>query len=291
MSTARASVAARGVTIRAALAEAAAQLAALRDAPRLEAEMLLAHVLAGTRAQLHTWPERPLNAEQYARFRELVARRAQGEPVAYLIGRHEFWSLDLQVTPDTLIPRPETEFLVELALQKIPRAAAWRIADLGAGCGAIALAVARERPLCHVVATDISQPALEIARANARRLNISNIEFHLGDWFAPLRGACFDVIASNPPYVASGDPHLRDLRFEPRGALVAGMDGLQHLRTIISEARAYLAPQGWLLLEHGHDQAPELLRLLTGSGYSSAQDYPDLAGVPRIAAAQWKIDS
>jgi release factor glutamine methyltransferase len=274
------------VTLSAALQQAARRLAHYEN-PALEAELLLARVLNVPRGKLRLRPDQPLTPAQYAQLDDLVARRAQGEPSAYLTGARGFWSLDLQVTPDVLIPRPETELLVELALQKIPADAAWRVADLGTGSGAIALAIATERRRCHIIATDISPAALEVARANAKRLAIRNVEFRLGDWFEALPGERFDMIVSNPPYVADGDPHLSDLRFEPQLALVAGAEGLRCLREIAEQAGARLIKNGWLLLEHGYDQAPAMAELLAALGYRNIQDHPDLGGVARAAVARW----
>ncbi len=287
-------------SVAALLKQAARQLAGLEQ-PALEAEVLLVYVLGVTRSRLLSLTERDLSEDRLTQFNRLLERRLQGEPAAYLTGRREFWSLDLQVTPDVLIPRPETECLVELALQRIPQNACWRIADLGTGSGAIALAIAKERPACQIVASDISSAALDVARANAARLEIRNVEFRLGDWLTALSDERFEMIVSNPPYVTSGDPHLYALRFEPEVALVAGADGLQHLRAIAGTARGYFTSTlpllhqgrgwrsreraGWLLLEHGYDQAPALLRLLADLGYTDVQDYADLAGVPRVSVA------
>ncbi|MEO5702358.1 MAG: peptide chain release factor N(5)-glutamine methyltransferase, partial [Gammaproteobacteria bacterium] len=230
-------------TTGAALTEAQRRLQ-LGISAHLDAEILLGHVLGITRSYLHTWPEHKLDTAQLAQFYALIERRRVGEPVAYITGRREFWSLELNVTCDTLIPRPETELLVELALQRIPASAVWNIADLGTGCGAIALALARERPHCKIIATDISPATLDVARANAAQLNIRNVEFRLGsdDWFASLQNGSFDMIVSNPPYIRSDDACLQDLRFEPEIALVAGADGLQHLRVIAERSREYLTP-------------------------------------------------
>jgi release factor glutamine methyltransferase len=293
----------------AVLKKATQQLAGLEQ-PMLEAEVLLAYLLGLTRSRLLSLAERKLSEDQLMQFNRLLERRLQGEPAAYLTGHREFWSLDLQVTPDVLIPRPETERLVELALERIPENESWLIADLGTGSGAIALAIARERPRCQIIATDISEAALEVAYANAERLAIRNIEFRLGggDWFGVLQDEQFDMVASNPPYVRSDDLHLEALRFEPQIALVAGVDGLQSLRDIATQARQHLtfpSPStsqrervakpgergGWLLLEHGYDQGFELLQLLTSLDYERAEDFGDLAGVPRIAIAQWKTSN
>jgi release factor glutamine methyltransferase len=186
-----------------------------------------------------------------------------------------------------LVPRPETELLVEQALARIPEDASWQIADLGTGAGAIALAIAHERPRCRIIATDVSVAALEVARANAVRLNIRNVDFRQGDWLGALQGERFDMIVSNPPYVRDNDPHLPALRFEPTLALTAGVDGLQCLRDIATQARKHFTPGGWLLLEHGYDQGAELLQMLAQLEYKHAQDYMDLANIPRLTVAQW----
>lgn len=254
-----------------------------------DAEILLAAVLERSRSYLYAHANQTLTTTQATKFHALIEQRAAGEPVAYLLGRREFWSLDLQVTADTLIPRPETEWLVELALQKIPADAAWRIADLGTGSGAIALALARERPRCQVLATDLSAAALAIARANAVRLGIANITFHHGTWCAALAGPPCELIVSNPPYIDAADAHLRcgDLRFEPSLALTPGADGLAALRTIAHEARQHLLPDGWLLMEHGYDQSAALTTLLRALAYREVQDHTDLAGQPRVVQARW----
>lgn len=273
-------------TIQQTLQAATQQLAAQHDTANLDAELLLAHVLHKSRAWLYTWPEHKLNAQQRELFNQLVQRRAQGEPVAHLIGQQAFWSITLQVTADTLIPRPETELLVEKALEQIPQDATWRIADLGTGSGAIALALAKERPACQVFASDSSMAALKVAQENARLNQIENVAFQHGDWLAALADdARFDMIVSNPPYIKNDDPHLQqgDVRYEPPGALQAGAEGLDDLQRIITDALPHLKPGGWLLLEHGYDQEKAVLRLLQQAGYEQIEDYPDLAGQPRIA--------
>src|SRR5690348_17007962 len=205
-----------------------------------DADLLLAHALGQARTWLYTHGDEAPDPEAVRRFDELLSRREAGEPVAYLVGRRGFWSFELRVTPDTLVPRPETERLVELALERLPEDAASRIVDLGTGSGAIALALALERPRADVVATDASAAALAVARDNARSLGVGNIAFRQGDWFAPLAGERFDLIASNPPYIALGDPHLDegDLRFEPDAALASGEDGLDGVRTVAQVGRA-----------------------------------------------------
>lgn len=276
-------------TIAEALAEAAARLAPLHESARLDAEVLLAHCLGRDRSHLYAWPERALEPAVHAAFLELVAGRAAGRPVAYLIGRREFWSLALAVGPETLIPRPETETLVEAVLARVPAAAAWRLADLGTGSGAVALALAAERPACRVVATDRSAAALGQARANAAELGIGNVEFREGDWFGPLGAERFHVIASNPPYVAEADPHLEqgDVRFEPRNALAAGPEGLDDLRRLAAGAPGHLEPGGWLVVEHGWDQGPAVRDLMAGAGARDVATTRDPAGHERVTAGRW----
>lgn len=250
-----------------------------------EAELLLAHALGVNRTWLFMHRDDPLAPAQVAAFDALAARRAAGEPVAYLIGRRGFWAFDLVVTPDTLIPRPETERLVELALERLPPDEPLRLADLGTGSGAIALALAYERRNAQVVATDASAPALEVARTNARLLKLANVEFRLGDWLQPLAGERYHLIASNPPYIAEGDPHLMrgDLRHEPARALSSGRDGLDALSTIIHDAPAHLLPGGWLVLEHGYDQGDAVRDLLYACGYEAVQTVPDLEKRDRVS--------
>ena len=274
-------------SVRVALEWAVRALAPTSDAARVEAEMLLGHSINKSRHYAYIWPERLITTAQYQRFEALCRRRAAGEPLAYIVRRREFWSLDLEVTPATLIPRPETECLVEAALALVPPTATWRIADLGTGSGAIALAIATERPACQILATDNSSGALAVARQNAARLGLGNICFSLGDWFAALGNRGYQMILSNPPYVADSDPHLErgDLRFEPRSALVGGPDGLTQIRLIARQARAYLVRNGRLLLEHGYDQGPQVCALLQGLGYQGVTDHRDYAGSQRFAEA------
>jgi release factor glutamine methyltransferase len=270
------------------LTTATQSLARSSPSPRLDAEVLLMHATGLARTALITRGETPLTAEQESVLRTLLARRARGEPVAYLTGTREFWSLELHVTPDVLIPRPETELLVEQALARIPHDTAWTIADLGTGSGAIALAIASERPRCHLIATDASERALAVARANAQRLGIGNVEFRHSEWLAPLAGLTLDLIASNPPYIAEGDPHLDagDVRFEPRAALTSGQDGLDAIRLLAARSPAHLAPGGWLLLEHGYNQQTEVRSLLAKHGFQDITGYRDLAGNARVTAGR-----
>ena len=271
------------------LTDAARRLAAISETPRLDAEILLAAALARPRSYLHAWPERMPEPKQSARFTVWLERRGAGEPLAYILGRREFWSLELEVSPDTLIPRPETELLVELALARLPVDRPVAIADLGTGSGAIALALAVERPLARIVATDRNPAALTVAQRNARRLDIRHVEFREGDWCAPLGNERFDLIAANPPYVAAADPRWRqgELRFEPPGALVSGADGLDALRAIIAQAPNVLKPGGWLLLEHGYDQGETVPALLRERGFDAVSDHRDTAGISRTSSGRW----
>jgi release factor glutamine methyltransferase len=270
------------VNVRDLLATAARRIGG--DDGRLDAELLLAHALGTSRARLYAWPEHEPDAAQHAAFERLVDARVRGEPIAYLTGRREFWSIDLAVTPDVLIPRHETELLVELALARIARDRECRVADLGTGSGAIALAIARERPLARVTATDASAAALDVARANAKRLGIGNVAFAAGDWFAALGDARFDVVVSNPPYIASSDAHLGegDLRFEPRSALASGADGLDAICRIVADAPAHLAAGGALLMEHGFDQSMRVRALLDAAGFEDIASIRDNGGHERV---------
>lgn len=256
-----------------------------------DAELLLAHVLDRPRGWLYAHAEVAVEEADAARFRALVARRERGEPVAYLTGRRGFWTFELAVTPDTLVPRPETETLVEAALARLPADAHACVADLGTGSGAIALAIAGERPHARVVATDRSAAALAVARANARMLGIRNVAFREGDWYAALGGGDgpFDLVASNPPYVAGDDPHLAqgDLRYEPRGALTPGGDGLDAIRILVAGAPAHLRPGGWLLLEHGYDQGAAVRALLGAVGFVEVATLQDLEGRDRVGLGRW----
>lgn len=252
---------------------------------RIDAEFLLAHVLERPRAWLYAHADSLLLPGQLEAFRALQARRLNGEPVAYLTGQRGFWSLDLQVTPDTLIPRPETERLVELALAFLHPGRPAAVLDLGTGSGAVALAIARERPFSQVTAVDISPAALAVAAANGRRLQLGNVFFEHGDWFSSLGGRRFDVIVSNPPYIEDGDTHLAqgDLRFEPRLALASGPDGLDDIRLIAAQAGQHLLPGGWLLLEHGWQQGAAVRALLAAAGFVEVQTEPDLEGRDRVS--------
>jgi release factor glutamine methyltransferase len=276
------------LSIQDALDSAGALLTAHNDAPALEAAVLLAHVLGMTRAQLRTRPEQALRADQQQAFFDLIARRKAGEPVAYLIGHREFWSLDLIVNRHTLIPRPETELLVELALARIPVNDEFHVLDLGTGSGAIALAIASERPRCRITASDCSPRALAVARTNAERLNISNVSFREGSWLSPFGAERFDIIVANPPYVAEHDPHLEegDLPAEPRSALVAGPTGLEMIGAIIEGANRHMREEAWLLMEHGYNQADRVATLLHDAAFRQVQTWRDTAGNERVSGGQ-----
>jgi release factor glutamine methyltransferase len=225
---------------------------------------------------------------QAEHFRALAARRTAGEPVAYITGEREFYGRVFAVSPAVLIPRPETELLVELALERVPRNEPCRVLDLGTGSGCIAISIALERPAARVTATDCSAAALQVARRNAQHLGAGNVDFKAGNWLAAVGGEKFSVIVSNPPYVADGDVHLAqgDLRFEPRSALVADADGLACIRTIVAAAPDHLLPGGWLLLEHGYNQASSCRALLAAAGFAGVQSWRDLAGIERVSGGQ-----
>ncbi|MFZ7096591.1 peptide chain release factor N(5)-glutamine methyltransferase [Luteimonas dalianensis] len=254
-----------------------------RIAPH-EASLLLAHVLGQAPAWLYAHGGDVLAEADVRRFYALVERRVAGEPVAYLTGRRGFWTLDLAVNRDTLIPRPETERLVELALERVPAGAPVRLLDMGTGSGAIALALASERPGAQVTATDCSAGALEVARRNALDHGIANVRFVQGDWYRPVAGMRFDLIASNPPYIAGGDVHLErgDLRFEPAGALSPGGDGLDALRMIAAGAPEHLSPGGWLLVEHGLEQGAAVRALFVAAGLAAVESARDLEDRERV---------
>ena len=258
------------------------------DTPALDAELLLAHVLEKPRSYLLTWPERELSAQQYAAFDALLQRRQRGEPVAYLLGNQGFWSLELQVSADTLIPRPDTERLVEVALELGPLHPA-RVLDLGTGTGAIALALAAERSQWQLTGVDRMPGAVALADSNRQRLKLGNAQFLVSDWFCALAGQRFDLIVSNPPYIAADDPHLQqgDVRFEPASALVSGADGLEDIRYLIAAAPGYLASAGWLLLEHGWQQAETVRGLLEQGGFTAVQSWRDLGGHQRVSGGRW----
>ncbi|MBB3797909.1 release factor glutamine methyltransferase [Xanthomonas arboricola] len=256
---------------------------------RSDAEPLLLHALGRDRAWLFAHGRDPVEPSVAQAFATLVQRRQAGEPVAYLTGTRGFWTLDLAVSPATLIPRADTEVLVELALERLDARLGRRVADLGTGSGAIALAIASERPQAQVIATDASAAALAVARRNAGSHRLRNVECRQGNWFAPLAGERFDLIASNPPYIAAQDPHLGegDLRYEPASALASGPDGLDDIRLIVADAPAHLLPGGWLLLEHGWDQGAAVAGLLQARGFDAVATHQDLEQRDRVTSGCW----
>ncbi len=266
------------------LRAAARALSAHSDSPRLDAELLLGRVLGVTRSALIARGEETLADELRSAFEALVERRRQGTPVAYLTGTREFWSLALTVTPAVLVPRPETELLVELALKHLARDQPCAVLDLGTGSGAIALAIASERPQARITGVDVSPGALGVAQTNAAALGAAGIEWRQGSWFAPVAGRRFDLIVGNPPYVAADDPALQRLRAEPALALCPGPSGLEAFTAIIERAAAHLNDRGWLLLEHGRGQARAVADLLTGAGFATVRTHTDLSGHPRVTS-------
>ncbi len=266
---------------------AAAELHGHSPSPRLDTEVLVMHVCTLDRAQLITQSDTLLTREQEQALRALLVQRRAGMPMAYVTGVREFWSMALSVTPDTLIPRPDTETLVECALALIPPDILWHIADLGTGSGAIALALAHERPHCRIIATDISIAALAVARANAKHHGLDNIEFHAGSWHTPLGQELFEMIVTNPPYVRLSDVHLSqgDVRFEPSVALIAGEDGLDAIRHIARHSPPRLKAGGWLLIEHGFDQAETVGEILRGNNFEKIDTFRDYAGQARVTQA------
>ncbi|GMR08373.1 MAG: peptide chain release factor N(5)-glutamine methyltransferase [Gammaproteobacteria bacterium] len=275
--------------IRTALKQAAARLADVSDSPSLDADILMCFVLARPRGYLVAWGDQPLSSEQDEQFESYIERRGAGEPVAHITGQREFWSLNIEVNRHTLIPRPDTELLVETALELIPKKQTMMIVDLGTGSGAVGLAIAWERHQSHVTAVDNSFRALEMAKKNARSLHIMNIDYHEGDWCEPLGDERFQIIVSNPPYVPENDPHLQttEIQYEPRRALAAGEDGLDAIRAILQQAPGHLYSGGWLLLEHGYDQGDAVNIMMTGAGFQQVSTRTDLAGHPRVCLGQW----
>ena len=275
------------VSIEKALSAATEKLRGVSEAARLEAELLLARAIDMPRSFLFAHPEDELDDDALQRLDEAIVRRLAGEPMAYITGSKEFWSMELAVSPATLVPRPETELLVDIALRDIPRKAEWQILDLGTGSGAIALAIARERALCSITAVDISAEALAVARENANRNTIGNVEFREGDWTAPVVDRKFRVVVSNPPYVCAGDEALDALRAEPLSALAAGADGLEAITVLARDCPAILEDDGVLLLEHGAEQKESVAELLMSYGWERIQCYDDYSGLPRVTSAHY----
>jgi len=278
--------AAASVTVASAL-ESARRSLLPPDSAALDAQLLLAHALQRSRSWLLAHADATLDSAARAAFAALLARRVAGEPLAYITGRREFWSLLLAVNSAVLVPRPETELLVERALALLPKAGA-RVADLGTGSGAIALALASERADWQLTAIDHSSAALAVAAANARELGLRNLRLLASNWFSSLAGERFDLLVSNPPYIAESDPALLDLalQHEPRMALSSGPEGLDALWAIIAGATAHLLPAGWLLLEHGATQAAAVATMLVAQGFTHVRCHADLAGLPRVTEAQ-----
>ena len=274
-------------TVAALLRSGARALEGHSESPRLDAELLLGSLLKLPRSSLVAHDRDPVPADRAQAYASLIDRRRSGSPVAYLTGIREFWSLELEITPAVLVPRPETELTVELALEllppcRTPPGAPYAVLDLGTGSGAIALALAAERPEWRLTGIDISPTALEVAARNSRKLGLTHIDWRLGAWFEPVAGCRFDLIVANPPYVAAADPALVKLAAEPALALASGPTGLEALTAIVREAASHLLPQGRLILEHGCDQAPDVAQLLERHGFTGVRSYPDFSGKPRV---------
>ena len=270
----------------AAIADAALRLANSSDSARLDAEILLCQTINMPRSYLFAHPEDELDDLTKDRFEALLQRRISGEPMPYITGTKEFWSHELLVSPATLVPRPETELLVELALREIPRKAEWQVLDLGTGSGAIAISIAAERLLCTVTATDVSPDALAIAAENVRQADLANVICVPGAWTEPVTDQQFNVIVSNPPYVREDDEALQDLRHEPLSALASGADGLDDIRILATDCGGILAADGWLMMEHGADQQADVANILEAAGWVDVTCHNDLAGKPRVTAAR-----
>jgi release factor glutamine methyltransferase len=272
--------------------EGIVRLARVTDEPRHEAEILLAAALAKPRSYVLAHPEeRVLDCEATDRYEAHVTRRAHGEPIAYILGEKEFWSLPLEVDPAVLIPRPETELVVERALAHLPADAPGRVLDLAAGSGAIALAIARERPRLHVVGTDVSEAAIGVARHNAARLSLADVEFRTGPWYEPVAAERFTLVVSNPPYIAEGDPRVERSvrRYEPHDALYSGPTGLEALQAVVAGAPQHLVDGGWLIVEHGDTQGAAVRGLFDSAGFTAVQTLRDLAGLDRCTEGRLPV--
>ncbi len=276
-------------SIKSALTEAVDTLALVSDSALLDAEVLLSQALNKPRSHLRAWPDKLLQPEQLTAFKTLLEQRQKGTPIAYITGNREFWSRDFQVTSDVLIPRPDTELLIELSLKLIPADEPVKIIDLGTGSGIIAITLAAERPHAQINATDFSLVALRIAQLNADKHHINNIQFYKSDWFADIPDTKFNLVISNPPYIAEDDSHLQqgDVRFEPQTALCATEQGLGDIKIIADVARHYLEPCGHLLIEHGYNQQQQVQILFKDLHYDNVQTYTDLSGQPRVTYGQW----
>ena len=276
-------------SIQALLTTASLQLAAVSDSAQLDAEVLLGFCLQKNRSYLRAWPDKQPDAQQCQQYRQLLSKRLQGWPVAYLTEQREFWSREFKVSPDVLIPRPDSELLIELSLARLAAKQASNVLDLGTGSGILAITIAAERPLCSVTGTDFSNKALNIATENAARLNVNNVSFILSDWFTDLPARQFELIISNPPYIAADDPHLQqgDVRFEPKSALVSAENGLQDIRCIAEQARSFLKHQGVLLIEHGYNQLTDVQDIFKALNYTEITTHHDLSGQPRVTSGIW----
>ncbi|MFI4954642.1 MAG: peptide chain release factor N(5)-glutamine methyltransferase [Gammaproteobacteria bacterium] len=275
-------------TIQTVLTQIKQKFSGITDTPELDAELLLAHVLQCSRTVFHTWPEREISDTDYQTYLALCESRCDGVPVAYILGLQSFWKFELRVTPDVLIPRPETELIVELVLEEFADIKELSVVDLGTGSGAIALALASECPTWKITAVDNSMAALEVAIENAKRLDISKVHWERSDWYGALNNQKFNVIVSNPPYIAQDDAHLKALRHEPPTALVAAEEGLAALTEIISHAPEYLLENGYLFVEHGYQQADAVQELMHSAGFKDIQTYVDLASQPRVTRGIWR---
>ncbi len=259
------------------------------DSPEVDSQVLLGHILECTRSYFHTWPEKKLTLDQQKQFETFIEQRQKGKPVAHITGQRGFWSLNLTVTPDTLIPRPDTELLVSLALEKLKPE--MTVADLGTGTGAVGLSLAQEVPSINLFASDASPAALDIARINAINNKISNVQFWQGSWLDAIKADCLDMIVSNPPYIEADDEHLSqgDVRFEPLTALASGLDGLDDIRHITVQAQQCLNPAGWLLIEHGYHQAGQVQQLFSAAGFVNVSSHKDYGDNDRVVMGQQPV--
>lgn len=275
--------------IQSAITEATRILAESSDSPELDAEILLCLILEKNRSYLRSWPKKQLHAQQRLQYKTLLKKRQQGTPIAYITGQREFWSREFKVSPDVLIPRPDTELLIELALPLIPKDKSCKLIDLGTGSGAIAVTLATERPYAQIIGTDSSEAALKIAKQNADHYHCRNLRLVQSFWFEQIADNDFDLVISNPPYIAANDPHLQqgDLRFEPHSALVADENGLKDISVIAESACKHLKEGGFLLIEHGYNQQPQVQAIFESFDYANIQTHTDLGGNPRVTVGQW----